>query len=102
MWGVLLLSGFYPLYRAWRGAAGTTLRHSVVWAFLAWGGWCAAALLDGSPALGYLALCLTACAGVAVLGARRPGVGAWDFVVLGLLAVLLLPLAESRGVTGEA
>jgi hypothetical protein len=32
---------------------------------------------------------------VAVLGARRPGVGAWNFVVLGLLAVMLLPLAES-------
>jgi hypothetical protein len=37
---------------------------------------------------------LTGCAGVAVLGARRPGVVAWNFVVLGLLAVLLLPLAE--------
>jgi hypothetical protein len=40
--------------------------------------------------LRYLALCLTGCVGVAVLGARRPGVGAWDFVLLGLLAVLLL------------
>ena len=42
----------------------------------------------------YLALCLTASAGVAVLGARRPGVGPWNFVLLGLLAVMLLPLAE--------
>jgi hypothetical protein len=41
-----------------------------------------------------LALCLTGCAAVAVLGARRPGVAAWDFVVGGLLAVLLLPVAE--------
>jgi hypothetical protein len=32
-----------------------------------------------------------------VLGARRPGVGAWNFVLLGLLAVLLLPLAEGLG-----
>lgn len=43
----------------------------------------------------YLALCLTGCAGVAVLGARRPGVDAWNFVLLGLLAVMLLPLAEN-------
>ena len=51
-------------------------------------------------ALGYTALSLTGCAGVAVLGARRPGVGPWNFVLLGLLAVMLLPLAEgllSRG-----
>jgi hypothetical protein len=41
----------------------------------------------------YLALCLTGCAGIAVLGARRPGVGAWNFVVIGLLAVMLVPLA---------
>jgi hypothetical protein len=41
-----------------------------------------------------VALALTAGAAVAVFGARRPGVAAWNFVVLGLLAVMLLPLAE--------
>jgi hypothetical protein len=45
----------------------------------------------------YAALSLTGCAGVAVLGARRPGVGAWNFVVVGLLAVLLRPLWEGLG-----
>jgi hypothetical protein len=44
---------------------------------------------------GYLALSLTGCAAVAVLGARRPGVIAWNGVVLALLAVYLLPLAGS-------
>jgi len=34
---------------------------------------------------------------VGVLGARRRGVGAWNFVVLGLLVVHLLPLAEGFG-----
>jgi hypothetical protein len=34
---------------------------------------------------------------VAVLGARRPGVGPWNFVALGLLVVLLMPLAEGFG-----
>jgi hypothetical protein len=32
-----------------------------------------------------------------VLGARRPGVEAWHFVVAGLLAVLLLPVAQGLG-----
>ena len=32
---------------------------------------------------------------MAVLGARRPHVVAWNFVVLGLLAVTLLPMVES-------
>src|SRR5262249_18169571 len=43
----------------------------------------------------YVALCLSGCAGIAVLGARRPGAGPWNFVLIGLLAVLLLPIAES-------
>src|SRR5207237_694189 len=42
----------------------------------------------------YSALSLTGCAAVAVLGARRPGVSAWNFVVVALLAVDLLALAE--------
>jgi hypothetical protein len=46
----------------------------------------------------HVALSLTGCAGVAVLGARRPGVGAWNFVVCGLLAVLLLPVVQGVGV----
>src|SRR5262249_15358206 len=37
------------------------------------------------------------CAAVAVLGARRPGVIAWNFVVLSQLGVLLLPIAEGLG-----
>ncbi len=100
--GVVLVLGAYPLWRAWRGSRRTSLAHAVAWAVAAWAAWggrTAAALAAGragdSPTAGYLALCLTGCAGVAVLGARRPGVGAWNFVVAGLLAVMLLPLAES-------
>jgi hypothetical protein len=94
--GLLLLGGFYPFYRAWRGSAHTTLRHAVAWASLAWVCWCAALLLGGA-ALHYLALCLTACAGVAVLGARRPGVMAWNVVVIGLLMALCRPFLEGLG-----
>jgi hypothetical protein len=53
------------------------------------------------PELHYVALCVTGCAGIAVLGARRPGVGPWNFVVAALLSILLLPFLESW-VTGKA
>jgi len=96
-WGLALLGGLLPLGRAWRALEGTTLRHSWIWAALAWAAWSLAALLGGSPAMRYLALCLTACAGVAVLGARRPGAAAWDFVVAGLLALLSRPYLEGLG-----
>jgi hypothetical protein len=95
---LLLLTGGYPLKWAWLARRRTALAHAVVWANLAWMAWVYVVLClvvgDVAKEVRYVALCLTACAGVAVLGARRPGVGAWNFVVLGLLVVLLLPLAE--------
>ena len=97
---LLFLSGAYPVWQAWRGNRNTSLRHAVVWATVSWAAWAVLLLADalggtaGLPAVRYLALSLTACAGVAVLGARRPGMAAWNFVLLGLLAVFLLPLAQ--------
>jgi hypothetical protein len=94
---VLFAAGFYPLYVAWRRARGTSLFHTIHWAAAAWLAW-GLTLLDmsrGHPNPGtILALSLTGGAGVAVLGARQPIVTAWNFVVLGLLAVMLLPVAE--------
>jgi hypothetical protein len=101
--GLLLLTGFYPLWRAWRANRDTTIRPAVAWAAGAWAAWCAAAWAAAAspgdpPRLWWYApLCLTGCASVAVFGARRPVVGAWNFVVAGLLAVLLLPVAEGLG-----
>lgn len=98
---VLFLTGAYPLWRAWSANRETSLLQAVNWMVAAWTVWGLAALAGSAPwpgptglLLGYLALCVSGCAGVAVLGARRPGAGAWNFVVLGLLAVLLLPVAE--------
>lgn len=98
---LIYLTGLYPLLRAWQANRNTTLFQTIHWTAAAWAAW---GLTIGAEPLGwsseaaclarYLALCLTACAGVAVLGARRPGVGPWNFVLLGLLAVMLLPLAE--------
>src|SRR5437764_449525 len=90
---ILVMTAAYPLARAWLAHRRTPLVHALIWAALAWLA-CEAAILSGEAGLRYLALCLTGCAGVAVLGARRPGVGAWNFVVVGLLALLLLPVAE--------
>ncbi len=93
-----LLSASYPLWRAYRAKAGTSLQHALIWGASAWLVWLtsAALLLFSAPSqpLRYLALVLTAGALVAVLGARRPGVAAWNFVIAGLLAVLSLPLLE--------
>jgi hypothetical protein len=100
---VLLLAGAYVLGRAWWANRQTTLGHAVGWSVAAWAAWTGAVLLawmrpESDPLLArYLALCLTGCASIAVLGARRPGVAAWNFVVLGLLAVLLLPVALGLG-----
>jgi hypothetical protein len=94
---ILLFSTLCPLWRAWQANAGTTLRPSLAWAAAAWAIWMTAFALDDPTSLWrYLALSVTACAGVSVLGARRPGAGAWNFVVAGLLAVLLVPVAQPR------
>jgi hypothetical protein len=102
-WGLLLLTGFAPLTAALRGNRRTTLRQPLLWALAAQAAWTGVAWGDAfgpgrdTPVGRYAALCLTGCAGVAVLGARRPGAGAWNFVIVGLLAVLLRPLLEGRG-----
>jgi hypothetical protein len=104
---LIFLTGAYPMWQAWKGARTTSLEQAVAWGVAAWIFWGIVLLVGVSetgtladPTATYLALSLTGCAAVAVLGARRPGVTAWNFVVLGLLAVMLLPLAESL-VTGR-
>ena len=93
---ILLGTAAWPLASALRAMARTTLRPSLLWCAAAWTAWLLALTIN-SVLASYLALSLTGCAGVAVLGARRPGVGAWNFVVAGLLAVLLLPVAQGWG-----
>jgi hypothetical protein len=100
--GIVLLTDLLPLVRAIRANWGAPLVHALFWVLAAWLGWAgvvATQLFFGreAPASSWLALALTGCAGMAVLGARRPGAGAWHFVVLALLAILLLPLAQGWG-----
>jgi hypothetical protein len=98
---LLLVSDLFPLARAWRANRNRSLSHTIAWATLACLGWTvvSVSLVTGDPVRAqrwiYLALCLTGCAGVAVLGARRPTVAAWNLVVAAMLGVNLLPLLES-------
>jgi hypothetical protein len=99
VFALLVLAGFYPLFRAWRANRRSSLRHAVYWSVAAWTAWGAALMFYSPHDLGldpwrHIALAFTGAAAVAVLGARRPHVQAWDAVVLGLLAVMLLPLVE--------
>src|SRR5437660_142247 len=100
-WGALLIAAAgVPLWRAWWSNRTTSLAHAIGWAIAAWCTWISATLV-GTATAQDLALVLTACAGISVLGVRRPGVGTWNGVVAGLLAVLLLPLAQGALTTSE-
>jgi hypothetical protein len=96
---VLCLAGLFPLGSALRANRETSLLHAVCWGVVAWLAWGMAILADDvalpPAAARHVALGLTGAAGIAVLGARRPHVLAWDFVMLGLVAVIMLPLVES-------
>jgi len=99
---LIFVSGIYPIVCAIWASRKTTLVHAAFWALATWLAWSSAVCFD---ALGkntepvfphYLALALTGCASIAVLGARRPGVVAWNFVVLGLLVVMMFLWFEGR------
>ncbi len=97
LYGLLLLTGAVPLFRLWRMTRRRTLSHAVIWLLVAWATACLVWLTGGGHAGRYFVLCLLTCSGIAVLGARRPGVAAWNFVVVGLLAVLCRPYLTGLG-----
>lgn len=95
-----------PLAHFARAYWQTSLRSTVIWAVFAWSVWVLDAFCRCSHRfttyaatewLGHIDL-LTAVAalapGAAVLGARRPGHTAWNFIVVTLLAVFSQPLLE--------
>lgn len=90
----LWLFGLGSLGQSWWHLRFTTLRHAIMWAIVSWIAWGTTLERSTSDDFFLVAFCLTGAAGVAVLGARRPHDRAWNAVVLGLLFVLLLPLAE--------
>ena len=111
-WAVaaLLLTAIVPISRAWRSTRGTALRPSVIWAAIAWALAVASQVVagyeplstgrPGSGQLVYLATLALLASGVSVLGARRPGSGAWA-ILNGLLGlILLVPWLEGVGLAG--
>jgi hypothetical protein len=92
-WALFVASAAVPLARGWVLNRGWTVRHALAWAWAAWAGWLILAITPGRESA-WLVLTLSAAAGVAVLGARRPIIGMWHFLVASLLVVLWLGFAE--------
>jgi len=92
---LLLCTGFYPLWFAWRANQRTTPASCNPLGRLRLGRVDRRRIsrIRRTP-IEIPGAVPDGCAGVAVLGARRPGMTAWNFVVAGLLAVLLLPVAR--------
>ncbi len=100
------------LARAWRVAWGTALRAAVIWAMVAVvmgmvaeGVAFGEPLADGRPWAGhlaYLSSLATLAALISVLNARRPGSGAWAFLMILLVLVFLIPWFEGAGLAGSA
>ncbi len=98
--GALCGAGLWRLHAVLRG---TTLVVPWCWAIAALAavvgcetvlGFAAARFSpQGSEALRYAAACLSCCATVSVLGAKRPQHNVWQFVVLSLWAAAALPAA---------
>lgn len=107
-----LAIGLEALWSAWRGAMGTALRPSVVWAFATWVFTILALLVAlGEPAdtgrpwanhLTYLASLCALGAAVSMLNARRPGAGVWAMLTTMLIVVLLIPWVEGIGLARGA
>ncbi len=102
---VVLCVGFWPVLIAYRRTRASPLRTAVGWAFLA----LVLALVSQYQALAeplgggrprtclwaYLALSALLASTTSVLGARRPGAGAWSMLMIMLFLLLLVPLLES-------
>jgi hypothetical protein len=103
---LIWLSGVYPLWQVRQANPQWSLLQGVYWmaaAWLTWGGpicLASSSSAQSAAAWTYLALVMSGCAGIAVLGARRPLNGPWNFVVLALAAVQLLPVAEGLATGG--
>ena len=96
---IMLAGGAWPLWVAWRATATTTLRPSLAWAGAAWAVWLAA-LATGASWTGYLALSLSGCAGIAVLGGAAAGDGGLE--LRGRGPARRLPAAAGPGVRDAA
>jgi len=95
---VCLATASWPLARAWRGGRGTALRWAIPWAGLAIAQGMVGQIralqprreFASSTAAGWIFLSALAAlaATIAILNARRPGAGAWAFLIGTLMLIL--------------
>ncbi len=102
---VLWIMGVSAIAWRWPGLRGTTLLAPVVWVVIALTTVAALALIAPLPASTepekltlrwhwYLAATSTFCPPMALFGAKRPQHGPWQFIVISLWLVLLLPAID--------
>ena len=101
----LVLAGLamFAIALRWRRFDGTTLRAPAIWTLLSLGCFAGIELLISltalsdtvSPALRYVASASTFCPLMALLGAKRPQDVGWQWIVLTLWIVLILPVGET-------
>ena len=87
-------------WAVWRNAR-TSLLHAACWALSAAVAWCLLGLprlqvASSSNPWFWIVFGATAAPIIALLGARRPTVLAWNFVVIGFLATLLFPVLSNQ------
>jgi hypothetical protein len=104
--GIALIAiGSRLLWQGRRALAGTTLIAAWWWAVLSWCALSSVAIAlywqpqgqntdDRGLSLCFAAAMTTVCPGMAVLGAKRPQHVAWQWIVLSLWVVLVLPAAQ--------
>ncbi len=87
-------------WAVWRNAR-TSLFHAACWALAAAVAWCLLGLpqlqvASSSNPWFWIVFGATAAPIIALLGARRPTLLAWNFVVIGFLATLLFPVLSNQ------
>jgi hypothetical protein len=92
---IALAAGLAILFRVRRAILETTLTSAWWWSLAALVSWSAASLLQLSSPLRFAAIAMSFCPAVALIGAKRPQHLAWNFVVVSLWAIVILPSAEN-------
>lgn len=90
------LAAFYWWATGCRRLNGTTLAAPICWGFAAFLvlGYSATSRFGGNSYVTYVAAVLMIAPTLALLGAKRPQNGAWQFIVLTLVGMLLLPVLQ--------
>lgn len=92
---VALAAGLTVLFHIRRAIQETTLTSTWWWSLAALVSWSAASLLQVGSPLRFAAIAMSFCPAVALIGAKRPQHLAWNFVVVSLWAIVILPAAEN-------